>query len=620
MRRVVAVVAAAIVAFGCIHDDTNNPSAQISGECVTIYAATLNSKMGYSEENSTIKFTWDKGDQFSLYSSLNVGKPATFTLSDTEGTASGVIESVSEGDEICAVYPAREEINENPQKMLYSVGVQSQKGDMFDLSSSFMTAKTTYSGEGTLLTFKNQLALVSLNLTLPSGYEGTPKTLYLSSPQIYAKKYFDIATDSWDETSYPAHIQQIDLDGVSVSENALEVSAMIIPTTVTNIAIAIEMDNGKSYETYLVTDQTFEANNAYNWTISSELVEQAIPRYKKTFVMEAIGDYNDGTAYMRDPYVMTKDDTYYLTYTAGGDEVPIYTSSDMLNWTLLNDTYEMSNLSYYDDFVTDGIDESDFKVWAPEIHYLESISKWCMVHTTNQTRAMIALCDNASFAPNDTTFPQGITLGSQHDPSIFVENDDIWLTMRCADIIEFSNNELTTFVNETRDGDNKLSGTYTSLSVDSSTNDGYMGHEGTQIVKIGDRYVWFATAWSGEKGASQKGTYNLYYATSTSLGGNSGKYGDRRFAGRCLGHGTIFQDLKGNWWCTAFKNGTAVLPEDIAELVPADTEQSWSINENGFTLVPINVHIDEEDDVVITAMDPYYAVPGAEETQTEFYK
>lgn len=24
----------------------------------------------------------------------------------------------------------------------------------------------------------------------------------------------------------------------------------------------------------------------------------------------------------------------------------------------------------------------------------------------------------------------------------------------------------------------------------------------------------------------------------------------RRLAGRCLGHGTVFKDQKGQWWCT----------------------------------------------------------------------
>ncbi len=95
----------------------------------------------------------------------------------------------------------------------------------------------------------------------------------------------------------------------------------------------------------------------------------------------------------------------------------------------------------------------------------------------------------------------------------------------------------------------------------------------------------------------------------------TGPYGPRQFAGRFLGHGTPFQTKDGKWWCTAFFNGNVppVSREGIETRDLGDNAQT--INEQGVTIVPLDVRIQEEGQVYIRAKDPAYATPGPDEAQ-----
>ena len=137
-----------------------------------------------------------------------------------------------------------------------------------------------------------------------------------------------------------------------------------------------------------------------------------------------------------------------------------------------------------------------------------------------------------------------------------------------------------------------------------------IGHEGATIRKIGKKYVLFGTAWSTDD--SRKASYNLYYCTADRI---TGPYSERRFAGRFLGHGTPFQDKKGQWWCTAFFNGN-IAPVSKLGIQNRDlSETAQTINEQGTTIVPLEVKTGKDGDVYIRAIDPAYAVPGPDEAQ-----
>jgi arylsulfatase len=130
------------------------------------------------------------------------------------------------------------------------------------------------------------------------------------------------------------------------------------------------------------------------------------------------------------------------------------------------------------------------------------------------------------------------------------------------------------------------------------------------MLKIGNKYVFIGTAWSTDTG--RKGSYNLYYCTSDKP---TGPFSERRFLGRFLGHGTPFKDKKGNWWCTAFFNAN-VPPISGEGIQTRDlSENAQTINEQGTTIVPLDVKIVANGDVYMRAKDPRYAVPGPDEVQ-----
>lgn len=288
---------------------------------------------------------------------------------------------------------------------------------------------------------------------------------------------------------------------------------------------------------------------------------------------------------MRDPFItVAEDGNYYLTYTDNAnfsDEMlRIWKSSNLEDWEEIECSYRLNQVPNYNDILDKATENDDIpKIWAPEIYNFDG--KWYATHTTNQQTAILAISETLDFAEFDTPF--GSDFGHHHDPMIFTDEDNShWLVWACAAVQKF-NSTLTAF-----EGD-----AVTNIKADNGETS--LGHEGCQIIKIEDKYVLFGTGWSDDW---QTGTYNLYYTTSDRIDGG---YGPRRFAGRCLGHGTIFQDNDGQWWCTAFVNGT------YTEDIPANPTMSYTINKKGLTLVPINIeYIDGE--VYVNALDPRYTI------------
>ena len=130
------------------------------------------------------------------------------------------------------------------------------------------------------------------------------------------------------------------------------------------------------------------------------------------------------------------------------------------------------------------------------------------------------------------------------------------------------------------------------------------------MIKVFNKYVHLGTAWSTDRG--RKGSYNLYYCVADKI---TGPYGPRKFAGRFLGHGTPFRDREGKWWCTAFFNGNVPpLPREGIETRDLGGN-AQTINEQGVTIVPLDVKLKDGGDVDIRAVDRVYATPGPDEVQ-----
>lgn len=339
----------------------------------------------------------------------------------------------------------------------------------------------------------------------------------------------------------------------------------------------------------------------------AEIVQQKLAKHDKAVVVK------DG--WIRDPFiVLAPDGFYYLTgtttrmydprekgdkYNTGlgktsivGPELRVWKSRNLSNWQYVKTSYNVDSTMAMASRKREDIGEKNV-LWAPEMFF--DGQKWIMVHCPAQY-STLAVSEGNRF-DGKWTYPAPDAFRGKHDASLFKDDDGslylVWGNTKLAKIKA------------------DLSGLETK-PVDIGPSDRVIGHEGCLIKKIGSKYVLFGTGWSTDK--MRKGSYNLYYCVSDNI---EGPYGERRFVGRFLGHGTPFQDKQGQWWCTAFFNGN--VPTISSEGIQSKDlrDNAYSINERGVTLVPLSVEIGDDGDVKIKALDPHYASPGPDEATLE---
>ncbi len=325
--------------------------------------------------------------------------------------------------------------------------------------------------------------------------------------------------------------------------------------------------------------------------------------------------------WIRDPYIILgPDDFYYLTGTQPnpvdpreaadphniglgeesivGEYVRLWRSKDLIEWEYLGEPFSLN-----DTFHVKSLDKQLRKrlLWAPEVHWLGD--RWALVHCPAVVSSL-ALTSGAKIE-GPWTHPMGERLGRRHDPSLFQDDDGTWYLLWGNTLLAPLNSDSTQYTAEPVRIDPAGSRPGPSGQPISR-----IGHEGATMRKIGDKYVHLGTAWSTDQG--RKGSYNLYYCTAERI---TGPYGPRKFAGRFLGHGTPFQDKEGNWWCTAFFNANVPpLPREGIETRDL-REDAQTINEQGVTIVPLDVRVLAGGDIHIRAKDPAYATPGPDEVQ-----
>lgn len=340
---------------------------------------------------------------------------------------------------------------------------------------------------------------------------------------------------------------------------------------------------------------------------NGKLMDQPF-RNKKDITREKLNRRAKATlvtdTWIRDPFITLGPDGYYYlsgTTPASGDSEAsdkyntglgktsvvgnmfrVWRSRDLVDWQDLGPVYEIPKIA-----------KGQNVFWAPE--FMWTGKNWAMVHCPGG-RSELVMTEGADvrgpWKAVDSPDFQGL-----HDPSLFKDDDGKWY-------MTFGYHGFN--VAKIKDDFSGFAGE--PVKIDPS--DRTIGHEGTVIRKIGKKYVLFGTGWSTDQ--MRKGTYNLYYCTSDNV---FGPYGERRFAGRFLGHGTPFQDKQGRWWCTAFYNANVppLNPKDIKGKDLGD--DAYTINQLGTTLVPLEVKILPDGDVRVRAVDPDYANPGPEEVQ-----
>ena len=324
--------------------------------------------------------------------------------------------------------------------------------------------------------------------------------------------------------------------------------------------------------------------------------------------------------WIRDPYItIGGDDYYYLTgtqpregdpreaknpYNIGlgdesivGDQVRLWRSKDLIDWESLGPIFTV------DDTIKAIRGEKIAKrlIWAPEVHWLGD--RWALVHCPKRHSSLALTAGKQLTGP--WTHPMKGSMGQRHDPSLFTDEDGtrymLWgntlVAPLSADLTSYTADPVRIDPGGSRPGPN-------------GQPINRIGHEGATMIRVGGKYVHLGTAWSTDQG--RKGSYNLYYCVADNI---TGPYGPRKFAGRFLGHGTPFKDKQGKWWCTAFFNAN-VPPVPRKGITARDLgENAQTINEQGVTIVPLDVRIDDAGEVYIRAKDPAYASPGPDEAQ-----
>ncbi len=333
--------------------------------------------------------------------------------------------------------------------------------------------------------------------------------------------------------------------------------------------------------------------------------------------------------WIRDPYIILgPDNWYYLTgttpnpdepreksepYNTGlgqesivGWKVQLWRSRNLINWQSLGTPFTLKDGIWYEDKPErfQQVPETQWRLWAPEVHWLGD--RWALVHTSPSpvNGANFSLTAGPELQ-GPWQHPMGTALGRRHDPSLFKDDDGAWYMLWQNTLIAPLSKDLTQFTAEPV----RIDPAGSRIGPD-GTPISRIGHEGATMRKIGRKYVHFGTAWSTDQG--RKGSYNLYYCTADKI---TGPFGPRQFAGRFLGHGTPFQDKEGRWWCTAFYNGN-VPPLPRTGIQTRDlSETAQTINQQGVTIVPLEVRILDSGNIYIRAKDPDYANPGPDERQ-----
>jgi arylsulfatase len=325
--------------------------------------------------------------------------------------------------------------------------------------------------------------------------------------------------------------------------------------------------------------------------------------------------------WIRDPYiVLGPDDFYYLTgttfqpndpaeatdkYNTGlgnqsrvGWQAQVWRSRDLIKWDSLGAPFSLKDGIWFKErpgqFAR--LEERQWRLWAPELHWLGD--RWALVHTSPApVRGSNLTLTRGASVSGPWENPMGTNIAHRHDPSLFKDDNGTWWMIWGATEIAPLKQDFSGFA-------------AAPVSIRPTGQFGKMGHEGCLIQKLGGKYVLFGTGWSTDK--MRKGSYNLYYAVADKI---TGPYGERKFVGRFLGHGTPFKTRDGQWWCTAFFNAN-VPPISREGIETRDlSADAQTINQSGTTIVPLEVKTLDNGEVYVRAKDPAYAKPGPDEVQ-----
>ena len=241
---------------------------------------------------------------------------------------------------------------------------------------------------------------------------------------------------------------------------------------------------------------------------------------------------------IRDPFILRgPDNNFYLTGTTAGLHwgspvgVRIWKSKDLAAWQdlgfvweLLRDGKEQESWHFS---LPGSKHENPRAIWAPEIHFMKDT--WWIPHS--QSGGGHGLLKSLSGKPEGPYAALPAVAMKGIDAHLYEENGIVYYLWGSKNIVR-----LTPDMSETDEAAKTIgpSGKHP------------LGYEGILLTKFGDKYLLMA---SGRYAYELSNTYDLYCCVSHDL---YGPYGPRRMAVKNAGHGNLFQDNEGRWWCTAF--------------------------------------------------------------------
>lgn len=289
---------------------------------------------------------------------------------------------------------------------------------------------------------------------------------------------------------------------------------------------------------------------------------------------------------IRDPFITRgPDDNFYLTGTTAGTHwgdtigIRLWKSTDLIEWEDLGFVWDLNkdgkqqNSWHFDRPAKEGV-KNGRAIWAPEIHYLNGT--WWIPHSVNV--AGHGLLRSVSGKPDGPYEALPAIADQGIDAHLFQEDGKTYYLWGYDKIVRMRND---------------LSGTAEPPKRISPSGKHPLGYEGILIQKIGNKYLLIA---SGRYGYESSDTYDLYYCVADSL---HGPYGPRRMAVKNAGHGNLFQDNNGRWWCTAFDH----------EFV--ESKNRWTP-----WIVPIEI-IETDDAIIIEVKDERFRPTAADQRQVK---
>ncbi|MEM7810003.1 MAG: family 43 glycosylhydrolase [Planctomycetota bacterium] len=283
---------------------------------------------------------------------------------------------------------------------------------------------------------------------------------------------------------------------------------------------------------------------------------------------------------VRDPFIARgPGGSYCLTGTTAGSHwgktvgVNVWRSDDLRDWDDLGFVWLLDSAGaeprswHWDRPVVAGV-RNGRAVWAPELHHIDGT--WWVPHSLNAGGHGLLRSGSGDVAGPYYSLPAVSNRGI--DPHLFVDGGQVYYLWQNGNIVALDDSFRPVGSPRTIGPEGKHP----------------LGYEGVGLIKVGTKYVLFA---SGRYGYETDDSYDLYYCSADSL---YGPYGRRRVAVKHGGHGNLFVDARGDWWCTAFDHDFN------------DGETRWAP-----WIVPLDIS-ETGEDLRISVLDPRFR-PTAED-------